>query len=140
MALHDATASILQTLFGQKQLGAPAPQFQPGESGGLDLGGPDLASLLTNLGQQDQGGVTNALQALPTPPQVTELPSVFNTDEQNSALTPETSPGFLGDFFGKLDSNLQSPSKVLGLGLLNRLDPKLGLLGLLSAGIFGGNQ
>ena len=136
MAAHDATASILQTLFGQKQLGAPAPQFQPGESGGLDLGGPDLVSLLTNLGQQDQGGVTNALQALPTEPQEGS-PDFVGPPNDAAGIEP---PGFLSDFFGKLDSNLQSPSKVLGLGLLNRLDPKLGLLGLLSSGIFGGNQ
>jgi len=48
--------------------------------------------------------------------------------------------GLFSKFFGNLDQNLQSPSKVIGLGLLNQLDPRLAGLGLFGGGLFGKNK
>lgn len=53
--------------------------------------------------------------------------------------TPPTAPplGGMDGFFNNLDSTLNSPSKALGLGLLGRINPALGVGGLLFSG-FGG--
>ncbi len=137
-----------------KQLGAPAPAFgQGGGSPGL-LGGPSLGldpQLLELLSKQTQpqGGVTEALAQQPQPQTVqapgsnplgisdtvNALPGV-NQDVLGSLGQEEG--GGLGGFFGNLDQTLQSPSKLLGLGLLNQIDPRLAGGGLLAGGLFGG--
>lgn len=122
--------ALLQQLIGGKQLGAAAPPFQPGQAVGL-LGGdaqPRLPMMDTI------GGATDAVQEL-QPPIASGLGG-----PQAGQVQPEPEPqqGFLGDFFGTLDHNLQSPSKVIGMGLLNRIDPRLGMAGLLAGGLLGG--
>jgi len=157
----EAAASILKTLFGEKRLGAAAAPFQPGESLGVGGGLFDTLQAIQQFApQQDISGLVGT-QGQELFPQVranepvTSLPSVFNTEAQNVALGPsEGEPGFVGpsnipsgqqqspfaSFFGNLDQNLQSPSKVLGLGLLNQLDPRLAGLGLFAGGLFGQNK
>lgn len=49
----------------------------------------------------------------------------------------DLTPGFEG-FFKNMDSTLQSPSKLIGLGLLNQLAPGAGLVGLLGSGFYNG--
>ena len=48
--------------------------------------------------------------------------------------------GAFGKFFGNMDQNLQSPSKVIGMGLLGQMNPALGYGGLLASGLFGENK
>lgn len=43
-------------------------------------------------------------------------------------------------FFGNIDDTFQSPSKVIGLGLLNRQDPNLALAALVASGLLGGKS
>lgn len=46
---------------------------------------------------------------------------------------------FVG-FFDRLDNNLQSPSKQIGLGLLGRQDPRLAMAGLIAMGLLGNDS
>ena len=44
------------------------------------------------------------------------------------------------NFFGNLDQHMESPSKILGLGLLGQIDPRLARLALIGGGLFGNNK
>jgi hypothetical protein len=69
--------------------------------------------------------------------------SISEVAQQGNFGTPTAPPGIgdrVGGFFGNLDNTLNSPSKILGLGLLGRLDPSLSILGLLGGGLFGKNK
>jgi len=153
-----ALASIAGSLGGGKQLGGIAPPFQPG--GGVQgnfledlvkqLGLPSASALSMLAGQNNfqplEAAVTPPASALLGPSQAPDPlmgaggvgPAQVQPQEQGGLL------GGLGDkfggFFGNLDENLQSPSKIIGLGLLNRLDPRLGLAGLLGGGLLGKNK
>ena len=71
----------------------------------------------------------------------------FGSDPVGDAIgTPPTAPPITEDKGGFLsglkqlgsgfDDTLSSPSRQLGIGLLGRLDPRLGLTGLLASGLF----
>lgn len=73
----------------------------------------------------------------------TGVQSLPDLAKQGNFGTPPAPPSFgdrAGGFFGNLDNTLNSPSKILGLGLLGRINPGLSLLGLLGGGLFGGNK
>lgn len=140
---------------GQKQVGAPAPAFQTGPMqgfspySGLDqagMMGGGLLSALQAANQQQQAPAPVAGQtaeALSPQGPVTSKPSVFNTDEQNAAMQPEQKPGPFANFLGGIDKGLQSPSQLLGLGLLSQLTgqhPAAGLGGLLAMGLYNRNK
>ncbi len=161
--------SVFNSIVGQKQLGAAAPAFQAGTSGFQPGGllGPDQGQPDDFLQQLMQSQAPTSIEQLlaqqpqntpPQPPQVQAndvagLPSLQGmAQEQGQAVgqpqtAPETPPGIfgglgekLGAFSGNLDQNLQSPSKVLGLGLLSSIDPRLAQGGLLAGGLFGKNK
>jgi len=111
---------------------------------------PDLESLVGEQGKE-------LFPQVRANEPVTSLPPVFNTEAQNTALAPEGTEGFVGPsntgdlgtgdqlgpfakFFGNLDQNLQSPSKLLGLSLLSNIDPRLAQAGLFAGGLFGQNK
>jgi len=123
----QAVAEILKILIGEKQLGAAAPQFQPGESLGVGGGLFDTLEAIQQFSQpQDIASLTGP-QGQELAPQVraeepvTSMPSVFNTQAQNQQ-------GPFSSFFSNLDQNQQSPSKLIGLELLSQL------------GLFGQNR
>jgi len=150
-----ALASIGGSMMGQKQLGGIAPAFNPGSAGGdLGLGGGPMGSgdmsglsLLSNLGGNEnlsvadvpKGGGPVLPQPTLTPP--TALDPAADALKQSSLADIDNAPegqGGLGGFFGGLDKGLQSPSQVLGLGLLGQLggnSPALPLAGLLGMGL-----
>ena len=149
----EAAAAILKTLFGEKQLGAPAaaPQFG-GQGGGLlgQQSGPEgLMRILANAGQNPFMGGIEALQGqnpeLFAKPQVaTPVPTKneqFGPPDELFESGPDKKAGikgFLSQFGKGIDETLSSPSKQLGIGLLGQIDPRLSLAGLLAGGLFGG--
>ena len=156
---------LLSSIFGGKALGAAAPIYNPGASnfqmGGL-LGdqtqpaqqmiqqGPSLpyGSIEDLIGRPQEQGQELAQQV--TANDVAGIPSLQGMAQQQGQAIgdpgmgqAQESGGFgqkLGGFFGNLDQNLQSPSKVLGLGLLSQIDPRLAQGGLLAGGLFGKNK
>ena len=169
-ASATAITSILKSLLGGRQLGAAAPPFQAGPSLGVgqDLGGGGLFDTLQAIQQFAQPQDISSLvgmqgQELASQVRAQDAPQgspEFMGPPQGFTGPAEGSPGFVGppqgfvdpnlpgekptgpfgSFFGNLDQNLQSPSKVLGLGLLNQLDPRLAGLGLFAGGLFGQNK
>lgn len=166
IAIVGAVAQDINTP-GQVSGTIPQPR-QPGAS--LGVGGgqdfsfsddlqnilqeqPDLESLVGEQGKE-------LFPQVRANEPVTSLPSVFNTDAQNTDLAPQGTEGFVGPsnivagdetlsdeqlgpfakFFGNLDQNLQSPSKLLGLSLLSNIDPRLAQAGLFAGGLFGENK
>ena len=155
--------AFLQTLFGSKQLGAAAPAFNPGASNfqmqgllgdqtqpaqqmiqqGPQLPFPSIESLIGGPREQGQ-------ELAPQVQDTAGLPTLQGmAQQQGQAIgdpgmgVPQQQGGFgqkVGGFFGNLDENLQSPSKVIGMGLLNQIDPRLGAGGLLAGGLFGKNK
>lgn len=128
--------SLLPQMIGSKQLGGIAPAFNQGNGIGSQVDSTALLDALKvgrstpDVPVTPQGGVSDL---------VTSKPSVFNTDEQNKELEGPSFGDRFNGFFDNLDQNLQSPSKVIGLGLLNQIDPRLAGAGLLAGGLFGGN-
>ncbi len=143
MALENM---LLQGLFNRGgQFGPAAPVFQPGMSGfqpqGL-LG--DQSQEATRVIQQGPDFTAQSLEELIGRPEQRGQELAPQVTAQDEMGPPEESPMTLGQraggFFGNLDQTLQSPSKVIGMGLLNRIDPRLGAVGLLSGGLFGKNK
>lgn len=134
-----ALMGLAQSVIGSKQLGAAAPAFTPASSGGVGglLGAPPIAPTAAQNILGDLGG--GSAQSLPSPdltrdeqdPVAASLKQSSLADIDNGA----EKPGGLGGFLGGLDKGLQSPSQVLGLGLLGRINPNLPLAGLLAMGL-----
>jgi len=151
---------------GPEVVGTPPQAPQPGLSTGVGGGeGFSFSDSLQNILQEPPKDLQSLVgeQGKELFPQVranepvTSLPSVFNTEAQNTAVAPEGTEGFVGPsntgdlgtgdqmsifgkFFGNLDQNLQSPSKLLGLSLLSNIDPRLAQAGLFAGGLFGQNK
>ena len=150
MPSHEAVASILKTLLGQKQLGAPAPAFQPGEmlgqAGGLGniqdelLKPQGLLSLLQSLNQGPEAPISEAVESLPAEQAGPPSPQFGPPDELFESGPDKKAgiKGFLSQFGKGIDETLSSRSKQLGIGLLGQIDPRLSLAGLLAGGLFGG--
>lgn len=160
----QAASEILKTLFGQKQLGTAAPAITPQAPGGfldrLSTDPDEVSGLMAALAQQQNfapPAVTDPIAQLVGSPGARQFaagPQDTTTDEQSPAAplpgppAAENDPiarprglgGLLGGAFENLDENLQSPSKVLGLGLLSQIDPRLAQGGLLAAALFGKNR
>jgi len=79
------------------------------------------------------GGLSSQSEPAMTPPGMGPVPW---QDDPNVA-PPQ---GRFSGFFGNLDQNLQSPSKVIGLGLLNQIHPALPYAGLLGMGMNWGRK
>ena len=132
-----ALASTASGMFGGKQLGDMAPAPNLGTTSPFTGMFPEMnnpysgMSLLENLQQSGFGG---ALTKLGQPP-VDEVPEEVQQDPLNLP-GKESSP--FKDFMGGLDKGLQSPSQLLGLGLLSQLTdghPAAGIGGLLAMGL-----
>ncbi len=132
MALDPATmAALMQlggSLIGGKELGAAAPAFQPGQTGGLLDGFQQNIESLPG-GPSPDFDVNSVIGSL-RPQEATQAPAPPVEQSQGDQ-------GLLGSFFGGIDQTLQSPSKTIGLGLLGRVSPGLGIAGLGAAGISG---
>ena len=135
----SAAAGLLPSIIGSKQVGPAAPVFQPGASGGV-------AGLLSNTMNQQaqQNNFGQGFQPLDNLAKLTgPMPPVDTTSDEAAPAEPESPggfSGFLNNAFGNVDANLQSPSKVLGLGLLSSIDPRLAQGGLLASALFGPNK
>jgi len=137
---------------------APAPD-NGGAPAGLLGAAPD--SIDPNNTQNSGINLQELISKLPPPKEaprvqvndqnnpVTSMPSVFNTDAQNTSMTQDAEQSGFGDkfggFLGGVDDTLQSPAKMLGLGLLGNVNgnlPGVGLLlsGLLGSGLFGNKK
>lgn len=163
-ATAKMAGDMMAAIIGTKQLGAAAPAFQPGAMG-FQMGGllddqtqpaqqmiqqgPQLpyGSIEDLIGKPQEQGQELMAQAPAQdqmgPPVGTPSPAEGDMAGQMGPPVelagPENQGGF-GGFFGNLDQNLQSPSKVIGMGLLNQIDPRLGAAGLLAGGLFGQNK
>ncbi len=91
-----------------------------------------------------QSAVTPQAQDVAGPPQAPPLGPAEGTPEfVGPSATPSGASdelGIFGKFFGNLDQNLESPAKLLGLGLLSQIDPRLAQAGLFAGGLFGNNK
>jgi len=140
----NPVSSTVSSVIGGKQLGAAAPPFQPGAGGLGNLLGSGGA-----LESLNQPPITNQLQSLiASAPASEAAPAATVGPPGNPAAVgpPESraggqeQPGFLNRFFGATDETLQSPSKVIGLGLLNQLAPGAGLAGIALSGLLGARR
>jgi hypothetical protein len=159
-----AGADFMKFLIGQKQLGASAPPFMPqmGAFSPLGFGSTSLGGAAPSLIPTQQGpsiedligspqarGMQVPQQAAPQvlpqgngfvgPPTLENDPTQFTppvTPGKEAATAGKSNP--FNQFFGNVDQTLQSPSKVLGLGLLGQIDPRLGIAGLIASGFLNG--
>ena len=164
-------ASVLAPMaFGQKQVAPAAPAYTPGQQinpfqsglgvmqdAGLPMGG--LLSALQAANQQQQPAAPEAgatAENLSPQPQTLFQPNglvgsqspvdqygkdVSLADIDDGKL--ENKQGPFASFLGGLDKGLQSPSQLLGLGLLSQLTgqhPAAGLGGLLAMGLYNRNK
>ena len=113
---------ILPMLMGGQQQVSAAPPVDNSGLLGPPLGSEGLPRFKAASSAQI-GGVDAAI----TPP----------ASEQLGEKAPDNP--FIG-FFDKLDTNLQSPSKQIGLGLLGQQDPRLAVAGLIAMGLLGGSN
>lgn len=74
----------------------------------------------------------------PPAPQMGPPSGLFGGMGPSAPHTGFGMPQGFGGYFGNIDKMLQSPSKVMGLGLLNSLVPGAGLVGLLGSGFYNG--
>lgn len=151
MPVDPATMAALASLFGTamgggKQLGGMAHPFQPGGGMGGVAGGlfqdpisqmaamtnPSGLNLLNSLSQPQAAGTTATEVGLPAEPPGPPI----SPSQREAALESSKPPGFFDSFFGSIDQNLQSPAKLLGIGLLNQMGYPLGTAGLLGKGLF----
>lgn len=95
-----------------------------GLAGATGLGGAAKPSGPVNVA----GAASGLLGSKPMAPP----PGVLDTSARDE--------GVFNNFFSTLDGNLESPSKLLALGLLNRQDPRLGAAGLVGMGLLGRRQ
>ena len=140
-------AAVAQQAIGQKQLGGTAPAFTPGVSQGVaGLLGPNVQSqpsvldLVQKMGAQQPAAPIQATPDMQGDPVAESLKqqSLEDIDDQTSEMGSPFSR-----FLGGLDKGLQSPSQMLGLGLLSRLtnqNPYAGLGGLLAMGLYNRNK
>lgn len=154
----QAAASLFASLIGTKQLGQAAPAFGQGGMGMPVSSSSLLSDAPTGFGgfsPQPSGllGSPPIEEAITTPASVeggaTQSKPGFGggfTTQQNEPVGPPEglagapSPTGLNGFFGNLDQNMQSPSKMLGLGILSQIDPRLAQAGLFAGGMFGQNK
>ena len=140
-----ALLSSLPGLFGGGQLGAAAPAFQPGMSGFRPRGLlSNEAEEATRIIQQGPNVPAMSIEDLIGRPETRGQPLAAQAraedvgpPEDRAGEEPPSLGDRVGGFFGNLDQTLQSPSKVIGMGLLNRIDPRLGAVGLLAGGLLG---
>lgn len=155
--MDPATLATLGSLgisaFGGKQLGPAAPAYTPGFNPGIqtpqmpeqsgfqllqDQGA--LGGLLGNFG----GGKTaeSVAPSIESPESVGYGPSgqdPFNLPGKDEGGFMNTAKGI----FGGIDKGLQSPSQIIGLGLLSQLSgghPAAGIAGLLGMGLLNRNK
>lgn len=121
-----AAAMMIPQLFGGQQVGPAAPAFNVGRTAAAGALSPQLASgglggLLSNVAQQ-----------------TSEEPSVRQRVED----IQKPKPDFFSGFFNNLDQGFQSPSRMIGLGLLNQIDPRLAMGGaaVQGLGLLGGKR
>ena len=168
--MDPVTAALLGSLgssiIGTTQAGAPAPAFNPQGGGLLDTQLFDPAmqaaapqapqnfavqSIEDLIGRPESRGQELSPQVRANDfggegPVMTNngVPDFFRQGSTPESLdTEEKSGGFMSgfnNFLGGIDQGLQSPSKVLGLGLLNQIDPRLAGAGLLGMGFLGRGQ
>jgi hypothetical protein len=124
----------LQQLIGGQQVGQAAPPPQ--------LGAPQAP-----LGAKEATDALIRRQMQGPPPQQPQMappnlpPQMGPPSPQDDPLSqPQGIMGKIGGFGRGIDSTLQSPSKMLGIGALSEINPYLGMGGLLAGGLFGGRR
>ena len=141
--------------------GFPSGGSSSGGGGGFFSSAGNYADILGPLlGMMGGGGQQQVLPPPPTgllgpipqvgqssdTPQVIRDPEAGTLDEAIDLPASEKLPekksmgDRVGGFFGNIDETFQSPSKVIGLGLLNRQDPNLALAALVASGLLGGQN
>ena len=154
-----AAAKLASSLLGGKQIGPAAPAFQPGPMSLIGQTEPSgfLQQLLAHDPTGGVGGVLGDIPQMNKPTKPADFVQEqapeslggfdkkpiqkFQTGEDLGELRP--GGGLLGgfnNFFGNLDEGLQSPSRIIAMGLLNRVDPRLGMAGLALQGLLGPNK
>lgn len=131
-----------------------------GQGGGTDYFGLLMQALPMMGGQQQQIQPPPPAGLLGPVPKVGQVAEDFqqkirdpNAGTLNEAITLPASEKLdrddkddrtigdrIGGFFGNIDNTIQSPSKLVGLGLLNRQDPNLALAALVASGLLGGKS
>ncbi len=127
--------SLLPMLMGGSTVGPAAPA--PNLGGGGLLGGDPNAAAIAELAKQDNFGqpLSEALEEAETF-QLPQVPADIQADDGPSFL--DRAKGFGSGFFEGLDAQFESPSRTLGIGLLNQARPGAGNAALGLMGLLGG--
>ena len=122
----DYLGLLMQAL---PMMGGQQQQIQPPPPAGL-LGGqaPKLGQVAEDFQQKIRDPNVGTLNEAITLPASEKVPEKKTMGDR------------VGGFFGNIDDTFQSPSKVIGLGLLNRQDPNLALAALVASGLLGGKS
>jgi hypothetical protein len=132
-------STVAPSVIGEKQLGGVAPS--PGGIGGgmglLDLL-PGDAGALSQLAQASNFGQQPLDDAITTPAseQGKSMSDIAAEGNFGEGIQEQENPFLkgLGGVFSNIDSTLQSPARMLGIGLLGKLNPALGIGGLIAGG------
>lgn len=149
-ATAAAVASTAQSAVGQKAPGgmAPAPMFGPnagvgGGFGGAGFGGGGMSGIAE---AQKVGGLLQQSNAEIAPSN--EIKPVDTTKDAptnggagwggggSGKLGEDEPEGFFAAFEDSMNKSLNSPARLLGVGLLNQMSYPLGTAGLLGKGLF----
>ena len=132
------------SIIGTKQLGGIAPP--------ISIGGLFGKRLTPDIDEDKEPSQTPFIPTLPADTNVVpeffragSTPPVDTTNDEIMAQDPRSTGdnGFMSrfnNFFGNLDQHLESPSKIIGLGLLNQIDPRLTGPALIAGGLFGNRR
>ena len=120
---------MLGLIQGEQQIAPPAPAPNTGLFGNQP-----------NLSEIDNIPLPNT--PVPTT-QADPVPEFFRKGSTPPVDTTADEMSFgdrFSNFFGNLDQHMESPSKIIGLGLLGQIDPRLANLALVAGGLFGNKK
>ena len=110
---------------GGPQVGS-APVVPTVTGSGIPLGSESAAQAMSRMAAGTNFGQPGTLSEAITPP----------ASEEAGEPDKTTFSQRVEQFAGNLDNTLNSPAKMLGIGLLGQVDPRLVWAGLLAAGLF----
>ena len=120
---------------GGKQVAPPAPVATPPAPQGMNLFSPadELERELADLSLLGPAARSNPAEVEDEAPM--EEIEVTPLERTGTFAQEEQQPNFFTDLFGSMDNSLQSPAKLIGIGLLNQRNPGLGTALLAGGGL-----
>lgn len=145
-ATAAAVASTAQKAVGQKAPGgmAPAPMFGPNAGVGGGMGGfGGFGGGFGGKPNAEVGGLLQETNAEIAPSNEVGPPDLTADEMAGDGYGPpehlmgqKKPEGFFDAFEDSMNKSLNSPARLLGVGLLNQMSYPLGTAGLLGKGLF----